>query len=236
MNVSATPRARPVVAIDGPAGAGKSSVARRLAEVLDFVLVDTGAMYRVVALAALRAGLSPGDETAVGALAHTLVARHGLRFARDPVRGVRVQLDDEDVTDGIRTPEIGMAASTASAHPAVRAALFDLQRQAGEQGGVVLEGRDIGTVIFPDAEVKFFLTADPSVRAKRRFDELAAKGSPATLQETLEDVLRRDKQDTMRPIAPLKQAYDAILIDDSDLGVEETVQRMAEHVRAKSGK
>jgi cytidylate kinase len=227
-------RARPVVAIDGPAGAGKSSAARRLAEVLGFVLVDTGAMYRAVALAAMKEGLSPDDETAVGALARALVGRHGLKFARDAERGIRVLLDGQDVTDAIRAPEIGMAASTASAHPAVRAALFDLQRQAGEHGGVVLEGRDIGTVIFPDAEVKFFLTARADVRARRRFDELAAKGTATTFDDTLRDVLLRDKQDTMRPVAPLRQAPDAVLIDDSELGIEETVARMAEWVRQRS--
>jgi cytidylate kinase len=233
--VPLSPRARPVVAIDGPAGAGKSSAARRLAEVLGFVLVDTGAMYRAVALAAMKEGLSPDDETSVGALARALVARHGLKFARDAERGIRVLLDGQDVTDAIRAPGVGMAASTASAHPSVRAALFDLQRQAGEHGGVVLEGRDIGTVIFPDAEVKFFLTARADVRARRRFDELAAKGTTTTFDDTLRDVLLRDNQDTMRPVAPLRQAPDAVLIDDSELGIEETVARMAEWVRQRSG-
>ena len=182
-----SPRARPVVAIDGPAGVGKSlRPHRRLAEVLRlFVLVDTGAMYRAVALAAMKEGLSPDDETSVGALARALVARHGLKFARDAERGIRVLLDGQDVTDAIRAPGVGMAASTASAHPSVRAALFDLQRQAGEHGGVVLEGRDIGTVIFPDAEVKFFLTARADVRARRRFGELAAKGTTTTFDDTL---------------------------------------------------
>ncbi|HEX3771596.1 MAG TPA: (d)CMP kinase, partial [Polyangiaceae bacterium] len=142
----------PIVAIDGPAGAGKSTVARRLAEVLGFILVDTGAMYRAVALAALRAGVPWDDAVAVGDLARALVARSALGFERDadPARaGVRVRLDGDDVTEAIRAPDIGMGASTVSAHKAVRDALLAMQRQAGRGGGVVLEGRDIGTVVFP---------------------------------------------------------------------------------------
>jgi cytidylate kinase len=144
---------------------------------------------------------------------------------------VRVTLDGRDVTEEIRTPEVAMGASTVSAHKDVRDALLDLQRQAGRDGGVVLEGRDIGTVVFPDAEAKFFLTARPEVRARRRFDELAAKGSRATLQETLEDVRRRDEQDTNRPIAPLRRADDAVLVDNSEWSIEQTVQAMVEQVR-----
>jgi cytidylate kinase len=222
------------VAIDGPAGAGKSTVARRLADTLGYVLVDTGAMYRAVALAAQRAGVAWQDADSVGRLSRALVARRGLAFQRDPVAGVRVRLDGEDVTESIRTPEIGMGASTVSAHAEVRDALLDMQRQAGHAGGVVLEGRDIGTVVFPDAEVKFFLTARPDVRAKRRYDELAAKGVPVTLQDTLDDVLRRDKNDTLRPVAPLRQAPDAALLDNSDITIEETVARMVAVVRSRS--
>ncbi|HEY8090321.1 MAG TPA: (d)CMP kinase, partial [Polyangiaceae bacterium] len=159
---------RPIIAIDGPAGAGKSTVARRLADVLGFVLVDTGATYRAVALAAKRRGIAWDDAEAVGALAREVVARHGLAFERSAERGVRVLLDGEDVSDAIREPDMGMGASTVSTHRAVREALLDLQRQAGHSGGVVLEGRDIGTVVFPDAEVKFFLTARAEVRARRR--------------------------------------------------------------------
>jgi len=227
-------RPRPIVAIDGPAGAGKSTVARRLADVLGYVLVDTGAMYRAVALAAKRAGL-PWDEAApVGELAHAIVTRRGLSFDRDAEKGVRVSLDGEDVSDAIRAPDMGMGASTVSGHKDVRDALFDLQRQAGRGGGVVLEGRDIGTVVFPDAEVKFFLTARPEVRARRRFDELVAKGATVTLEETLADVRRRDEQDTTRAVAPLRQAEDAILVDSSDVSIDETVALMADRVRAKA--
>lgn len=229
------PRPRPIVAIDGPAGAGKSSVAKRLADALGFVLVDTGAMYRVVALAAQRAHVPWSDGDGLASLAAALVTRGALSFQRDAERGVRVRLDGDDVTDAIRTPEIGMGASTVSAHKGVRDALLDLQRQAGRDGGVVLEGRDIGTVVFPEAEVKFFLTARAEVRARRRYDELVAKGQNVTLEETLDDVRRRDAQDTGRAVAPLRQAEDATLVDNSDVGIEETVARMVECVRAWGG-
>ncbi len=224
-------RTRPIIAIDGPAGAGKSTVARRLAEVLGFVLVDTGAMYRAVALAAQRSAIAWSDADRVGELAGTLVARRALAFDRDPERGVRVRLDGADVTDAIRAPDIGMGASTVSAHKTVRDALLDMQRQAGQGGGVVLEGRDIGTVVFPDADVKFFLTARPEVRARRRFDELVAKGASVSFEETLADVRRRDEQDTTRAVAPLRQAPDATLVDSSEIGVDDAVARMAERVR-----
>jgi cytidylate kinase len=225
-------RARPIVAIDGPAGAGKSTVARRLADALGFVLVDTGAIYRAVALAAKRAGIPWGNGAGVGDLARYLVTRRALLLEQDPNTGVRVRLDGDDVTVAIRAPDMGLGASTVSAHPDVRAALLEMQRQAGRAGGVVLEGRDIGTVVFPDADVKFFLTARPEVRARRRFDELVAKGSHVTLDDTLADVLRRDAQDTTRPIAPLRQAEDATAIDDSEITIDETVSRMVERVRA----
>jgi cytidylate kinase len=223
------------VAIDGPAGAGKSTVARTLADALGFVLVDTGAMYRTVALAAQRATVAWSDGARLGELAARLVADAALSFERDPVRGVRVYLAGEDVSDAIRTPDIGMGASTVSAHGEVRAALLDLQRQAGARGGVVLEGRDIGTVVFPDAEVKFFLTASPEIRARRRFDELVAKGdADVTFEQTLEDVRRRDAQDSGRAVAPLRQAETAILVDSSGKTIDETVAFMAEHVRART--
>jgi cytidylate kinase len=228
-------RPRPIVAIDGPAGAGKSTVARRLAEVLGFVLVDTGAMYRAVALAAQRTGIPWSDADRVGELARALVARTALAFDRDPARDSRVYVDGADVSDAIRAPDIGMGASTVSAYKAVRDALLEMQRQAGRAGGVVLEGRDIGTVVFPDAEVKFFLTARPEVRARRRFDELVAKGARVSFEETLEDVRRRDDQDTTRAVAPLRQAPDATLVDSSEMGIDEAVARMVERVRTGQG-
>ncbi len=228
-----TARERPIVAIDGPAGAGKSTVARKLAEALGFVLVDTGAMYRVVAIAAKNAGIAWTDGEGVGKLADALVARGALSFERDPEAGVRVRLDGVDVSDAIRTPDIGMGASHVSAFKPVRDALLELQRQAGRAGGVVLEGRDIGTVVFPEAEVKFFLTARPEVRAQRRYDELVAKGQTVSFEATLADVRQRDEQDTTRAVAPLKQAADAVLVDSSDFGIDETVARMVARVRSQ---
>ena len=232
--MSLASRTQPIVAIDGPAGAGKSTVARRLAETLGFVLVDTGALYRAVALAALRAGIPRQDADAVGALARSLVERRAIAFERDASRGLRIRLDGDDVTDAIRTPDVGMGASTVSAYRPVREALLDLQRQAGRAGGVVLEGRDIGTVVFPDADVKFFLTARIDVRARRRFDELTAAGAKSTFEETLADLERRDAQDTSRAIAPLKQADDAILVDSSEMAADDAVALMAARVRSKT--
>lgn len=221
----------PIVAIDGPAGAGKSTVARRLADALGYVLVDTGAMYRAVALASKRAGLSWSDADAVSKLARELASSHALAFERDPALGVRVRLAGDDVSEAIRTQEIAQGASLVSAHAGVRAALLDLQRQAGEAGGVVLEGRDIGTVVFPNAEVKFFLTASAETRAGRRHAELAAKGQDASFEDTLAEVRRRDAQDEGREVAPLRRADDAILVDSSELGIEETVARMLDGVK-----
>jgi cytidylate kinase len=237
-------RTRPIVAIDGPAGAGKSTVARRLADALAYVLVDTGAMYRAVALAAKRQGIAWSDGPGLGVLAHSLVAKHALSFERDPGLGVRVKLavdvDDtsraggttrEDISDAIRTPDMAQGASLVSAHSQVRDVLLELQRLAGAGGGVVLEGRDIGTVVFPDAEVKFYLTASAEVRASRRHAELVAKGQAVTLEETLADVKRRDAQDEGRAVAPLKKADSAILVDSTTLTFEETVARMLAHVQ-----
>jgi cytidylate kinase len=229
-NVSVASRTSPIVAIDGPAGAGKSTVARRLADALAYVLVDTGAMYRAVALAAQRDGVAWSDGPRLAALAHGLVEKKALAFERDPGLGVRVKLAGEDISDAIRTPEIAQGASTVSAHGEVRAVLLELQRLAGRAGGVVLEGRDIGTVVFPEAEVKFFLTASAEVRASRRHAELVAKGQTVTLEDTLADVKRRDAQDEGRAVAPLKRADTAILVDSTNLSFEETVANMLAHV------
>lgn len=227
-------RKKPIVAIDGPAGAGKSTVARRLADALGFVLVDTGAMYRAVALGAKHQSIAWSDGPALAAFAERLLAEKALHFEREAGLGVRVKLFHDDISDAIRTPEIAQGASTVSAHPEVRAALLDLQRQAGQDGGVVLEGRDIGTVVFPDAEVKFFLTASPEERARRRHAELAAKGGSETFEDTLRDVKKRDAQDEGRAVAPLRQAEGAVLVDSTAIDFEETVRRMLADVKRVS--
>ena len=221
-------RTRPIVAIDGPAGAGKSTVAKRVAKELGFVLLDTGALYRAVALAAKRGGVDVKDPSRAGALAEDLARRSAIRLEPE-----RVTLDGEDVSREIRTPDIGMDASTVSAHPAVRKALLDMQRKAGEDGGIVAEGRDIGTVVFPDAEHKFFLTASAEVRAKRRFEELVAKGQKVSAEETLAEVKRRDAQDEGRVVAPLKPAADAQLVDSSSMGIDAVVDLVLARVRAR---
>jgi CMP/dCMP kinase len=227
-------RVRPIVAIDGPAGAGKSTVARLLADRLGFTLVDTGALYRAVALAAQRGGVAWDDEANVVAVARRLSASRSLALVPDKEKGVRVMLDGADVSDAIRTADMGMGASRVSAIGGVRAALLELQRQAGEKGGVVLEGRDIGTVVFPDAEVKFFLTASPEVRARRRYDELVERGQRVEFAATLAEVKARDENDTNRPIAPLRRADDAVLVDSSDRAVDDIVAEMVGRVSALS--
>jgi len=228
-------RARPVVAIDGPAGAGKSTVARRLAAKLGFTLVDTGALYRAVALASRRKGVAWDDDSAVTAVAKSIVAARSLALTPDASKGVRFFLEGEDVSDAIREADMGMGASRVSAIGGVREALFQLQRMAGEQGGVVLEGRDIGTVVFPDAEAKFFLTATPEVRAKRRYEELVARGQNVDYASTLAEVIARDHQDTTRPIAPLRQADDAVVVDSSNRAIDDVVEEMAKKVARASG-
>jgi CMP/dCMP kinase len=209
----------PIVAIDGPAGAGKSTVARQLARRLGFTIIDTGAIYRSVALAALKVGVSWEDDQRLGKL---LDGGLGLTF-----EGERVLLRGEDVTEAIRTPEITRGASVVSARPVVRKKLLQLQRDLGQAApfGAVLEGRDIGTVVFPDAQVKFFLTASDAARARRRHAELAEKGLQVPLDEVLTDQRRRDKDDTERAIAPLRAAPDALVIDTTGLDLDEVVER-----------
>jgi len=241
-------RDRVLVAIDGPAGAGKSTVARRVAEQLGFVLVDTGALYRTVAFAATQGGVALDDGDGLGALAEQLAGDRRIRFVAPQVlaagedppdsrfggSGVRVLLDGADVSEAIRTPLVSIAASQVSAHPRVRGALLDLQRQAGEGGGVVLEGRDIGTVVFPDAEVKFFLTANATERATRRQRELADKGTTMSFADTLAEVVQRDRADSERPVAPLRRADDALLVDSSGRDIADVVTEMVEVVRARA--
>jgi cytidylate kinase len=218
-----------IVAIDGPAGAGKSTVARTLAKALGFVMLDTGALYRSVALAANQAEVSWDDDEAMTALAHQLASDEALRFEPDPAseRGIRVLLAGHDVSQAIRTSEISMGASKVSAIGGVRDALMELQRQLGAHPpGVVAEGRDIGTVVFPRAPAKFFLTASPEIRARRRLVELEAGGDEVDFETVLAEVKQRDKQDSEREVAPLKKADDAILVDSSDRSVEQVVAEM----------
>lgn len=223
---------RPVVAIDGPAGAGKSTVTRFVAERLGYLLVDTGALYRAVALAARRAGIGWQDEERVTALAQRLERERSLALERGRDGAVRVLLSGEDVSAAIRSMEIAQGASQVSAIGGVRRALLGLQRAAGEHGGVVLEGRDIGTVVFPEAEAKFFLTASVDVRAKRRHDELAARGEAPTLEAVQREVVERDRRDSSRAIAPLRKADDAVEVDSSSLDIEAVVETIVAQVRA----
>ena len=205
------------VAIDGPAGAGKSTLARRLAADFGYIYVDTGAMFRTIGLYALRAGKDPKDNEAVNALLPNIT----LEFAF--IEGEQhIYLNGEDVSTAIRAEEIGMAASAVAAHPAVRSFLLDTQRGLAESQNILMDGRDIGTVVLPNATVKIFLTATAEARAERRARELAEKGQPADLATVLADIRQRDYQDSHRAVAPLKQAEDAILVDTSDIGLQES--------------
>jgi CMP/dCMP kinase len=223
-------RERPVIAIDGPAGAGKSTVALRLAQRLGFVLVDTGALYRGVALAARERGVAWTDGPALGMLTQNL----DLRFEARPEGAPALVIDGRDRSGEIRTPELSMGASDVSKHPEVRAALLGLQRKLGERGGVVLEGRDIGTVVFPDAEAKIFLTASDDTRADRRVKDLTARGVNADPAKTLDEIRTRDAQDSSRAVAPLRPAEDAILVDTTSMTFDQVVDHLAEIARSKS--
>lgn len=210
-----------VIAIDGPVGAGKSTVARRLAAHLGWVHIDSGAMYRALGWKAMRLGVSLHDGVRVGQLA----AATDIRIVTGP-GGCRVLVDDEDVTGSLRTPPIDEAASVVSTFPAVRDRMVALQRSMARDGGVVMDGRDIGTVVFPDAELKFFLDAELPVRAGRRLQDLRRTGATADAQTIVDEVARRDARDRAREVAPLRPAPDAIRIDSTSLDVEAVVARM----------
>jgi len=217
-----------VVAIDGPAGAGKSTVARRLASALGYQVLDTGAIYRAVALEARRRGVDWSDEAGCAAVAAGL----DIRFQTDSDAN-RVYVGGREVTAAIRTPEISDGASLVSALPAVRGALLDLQRRLGEAGGVIAEGRDVGTVVFPRAGAKFFLTASSEIRAKRRFDEMLQRDPDLDLGEVERDMQTRDERDSGRAVAPLTRAEDAIEVDSSVLAIDDVVDSMVAEVRAR---
>ncbi|MCA1566379.1 MAG: (d)CMP kinase [Acidobacteria bacterium] len=216
-----------IIAIDGPSGAGKSTLGRRLARELGLLYVDTGAMYRAAALAVVGAGVNAVDADEVARVA----TRARIELAGDP-DSLRVLLDGRDVSAEIRTEQITRLSSVISTIPAVRRDLVRRQREMGEAGrGVVLDGRDIGTVVFPQADVKFFLTAVPEERAKRRFDEDHAREPDLTFQDTLADINTRDERDSTRADSPLRIAEDAVVIDTTELSVEQVFARMLEVVR-----
>ena len=205
------------IAIDGPAGAGKSSIARAAAANLGFLYVDTGALYRTVALGALKQGFKPEDREAIIGLLPELTVTMGFVEGEQ-----RVFLNGEDVSEEIRLAEVSGAASTVSAIPEVRAYLFDLQQNMAKTNDVLMDGRDIGTVVLPDAQLKIFLTATPEERARRRYEQMKDKDG-ISYEEVLKDLNQRDYQDTHRDIAPLKQADDAILLDTTDMSFDEVV-------------
>jgi len=224
MSVAAPARAvKLIVAIDGPSGAGKSTVTRRLAERLGYIHIDTGAMFRAVALFASRHGVDPDDDDALARLCTAV------DICFDSMN--RVQVNGEDVSAAIRSPEISLFTSRIAAKPSVRNHLLYLQRRMGIAGGVVLEGRDIGTVVFPDADVKFYLTASAEERGRRRYEELKDKGVQVTLAQTVAEVVARDEQDLNRDVAPLCRAVDAVEIDSTSLTLEEVLERMENTVK-----
>lgn len=216
------------VAIDGPAGAGKSTIARALAAQLSFIYVDTGALYRTIGLSMLTRGIDINDPAAVAA------SLDGITVALRYVDGEqRVFLNGEDVSGRIRTPEVSMAASKVSAVPQVRAFLLKTQRDMAAAQPVIMDGRDIGTTILPNADVKIFLTASPEARAQRRFRELAEKRTPAPYDEVLRDMLQRDYDDEHRAVSPLRRAEDAVLVDTSDLTLEGSIDALRQIVTAR---
>ena len=219
------------VAIDGPSGAGKSTLARAAAEALHILYVDTGAIYRTIGVYMYRHDIAPTDAPAViAALPEITVA---LRYDEEGLQ--RMYLNGEDVTKEIRLPMISKYASDVSAIPEVRAFLMELQRSLAREHSVIMDGRDIGTVVLPDATVKIFLTASPEARATRRWKEYQAKGMPNTYEEVLADVKQRDYQDTHRAAAPLKQAEDAVLLDTSELNFEQSLDAMKQIIAQKVG-
>ena len=217
------------IAIDGPSGAGKSTLARQLAKELNYLYVDTGAIYRTVALKAQRSGVQPGEREQVIPLLNGLNIRMG--YGGDGLQ--HMYLDGEDVTEAIRVHAVSQCASLVAAIPEVRAFLLDYQRQLARENNVVMDGRDIGTVVLPNADVKIFLTASAEIRARRRLLELEQRGQSADFQTILHDIQQRDEQDRTRAVAPLRQAEDAVLLDTSGLDLAESLQAMLNIVKER---
>jgi len=212
---------RLVITIDGPAGAGKSTVSKILAGRLSYLYLDTGAIYRAFALKVAEIGISADDEKQLSGLCEKI------ELSLKIVNGnFKIIVDDEDVTQKIRTQKIGMLASRVSAVPVVRKFLLSLQRETGKDGGIVAEGRDMGTMVFPDADSKFFLDANLEERSRRRFAELSGRGKDIDFEEIKKDLMVRDRQDSERRIAPLKPAGDSIIIDSTDMSIMDVVERM----------
>ncbi len=211
----------PIVAIDGPVGVGKSSVAAQLADRLGFVYIDTGAMYRAVTLKAIRENINLEDIGAVANIAQAIQ----LRFVRNQ-DGLRIECDGVDVSDEIRAPEVSRGTSPVADNVNVRQRLVAMQQEMGRDGGVVMEGRDIGAVVFPNAEIKIYLNADPRIRAQRRYDQLVEQGKPADLESTYQDLMERDRRDAARPVGALKKAEGAIEFDSSQLNQQQVVDQL----------
>ena len=210
------------IALDGPAGAGKSTIARRAASELNYIYVDTGALYRAIALAALKKGIEPDDAAEAEKLLPEITVDLAFNESGEQI----VLLNGENVSADIRTPEVSMAASKISAIPAVRAFLLDLQRGMAKTHNVIMDGRDIGTVVLPDAQVKIFLTASPEARAGRRYKELVEKGMDVNFEDILQDVITRDYNDSHRETAPLKPAPDSVTVDTTELDFEQSVEKI----------
>lgn len=210
------------IALDGPAGAGKSSIAKRAAKALDFIYVDTGALYRTIGLAATRKGVEPKPSAEVEKLLSEITVDLNFNDKGEQI----VLLDGEDVSEFIRTPEASMMASKISAVPSVRAYLLDLQRNMAKAHNVIMDGRDIGTVVLPDAKVKIFLTASPEARSQRRYKELCEKGMDVKYEDILKDVITRDYNDSHRETAPLKPAEDCVMVDTTELDFEQSVEKI----------
>jgi cytidylate kinase len=217
-----------IIAIDGPSGAGKSTLGRLIARELNLLYIDTGAMYRAAALAVMESGVRLSDRAEIA----RVVDRAQINLAGDP-DSLQVMLDGRDISDEIRTEEVSHAASVISVVPEVRRALVRRQRELGSHGSVVLDGRDIGTVVFPNADIKFFLTAAPEERATRRYEEDRLRERDVTFEETLADINTRDQRDSTREDSPLAIAEDAVVIDSTELSIRDVFERMMEVIRER---